>query len=304
MSELIEFKVTEFELGKIQTNLDDIEALVDESLKKYTGLIVTEDQIADAKKMRANLNRVGKAANDWRIAKEKEFNEPFAVIKAQVKRITDKIKEASGEIDSQVKEFEAKEADEKRTKLTNWWLVNGNPHVKPEKIWEDRWLNKTITLDKAKTEMIRKKENISADLASIATISKSADMTNYLIAEYLDKLDLNLVLRNWQELEERKAAAEAERIRIEKEREERERRMAELAAKQAAAEAERPASEEAPAPAEMAAETARTPAPDEYLYSPTFKLVDITYSQAMAITEFMREHDIKFISVSKERRLK
>ena len=287
MSEIIEFKVTEFELGKIQTNLDEIEALVDQSLKKYQGLVVTADQIADAKKMRADLNRVGKQANDWRIAKEKEFNEPFAVIKAQVKRITDKIKDASGEIDAQVKEYERQEAEEKRELIYNYWLVNGTPKIKPEQVWEDRFLNKTMTLEKVKTELIKKKDKITADLASIATVSKSGEMTDYLIAEYMRTLDLNAALRNWQDLEERKAAAEEERIRIEKAREELERRRT----AQAAQEPEKP--EETP-----------QYGPDDYLYSPTFKLVDVTYSQAMAITGYMRQQGIKFISIQKEKRLK
>ena len=105
MSDL-QLKTTKFELGVIETNLTELEKIVDESLEKYRGLGVTEDAIGEAKKTRSDLNALKKTANDWRIKKEKEFNEPFAQVKAQVKRICDNIDNVNGEIDRQIKSFE------------------------------------------------------------------------------------------------------------------------------------------------------------------------------------------------------
>lgn len=48
----------------------------------YASLVYTDDQIANAKKDRADLNRLKKALNDERIRQEKEFLQPFNEFKA------------------------------------------------------------------------------------------------------------------------------------------------------------------------------------------------------------------------------
>jgi sRNA-binding protein len=120
-----------------------------------------------------------------------------------------------------------------------------------------------------------------------------------MITEYMKTLDVQTCLDRWNEqveaerrAEEAKARAEALRFA----REEETRRRAEMAA-QRAAEESRPAPQEDPAPQEA-------PDPRDFLYSPTFKMIDLTYDQAMALTNYFKENDLKFMSISKEKRRK
>lgn len=293
-----QLEVKKFELGVIETNLNELEAYVNESLKKYHGLVYTDDQIKDAKTDRRNLNNLGKAINDWRIRQEREFNEPFAAVKAQCNRVVGQIKEVSGEIDSQVKAYEQSKKEQKKQQIADYWDEIKLHDIPLEQIFDERWLNVTCSEKEWKTALDRRKERISMDLASFANYA-DAKMCEFMITEYMKTLDVQTCLDRWNEqieaerrAEEAKARAEAIRLA----REEETRRRAEMAA-QRAAEESRPAPQEDPAPQ-------GAPDPRDFLYSPTFKMIDLTYDQAMALTNYFKENDLKFMSISKEKRRK
>ena len=293
-----QLEVKKFELGVIETNLNELEAYVNENLAKYQGLVYTDDQIKDAKTDRRNLNNLGKAINDWRIRQEREFNEPFAAVKEQCNRVVGRIKETSGEIDSQVKAYEQSKKEEKKKQIAAYWDEIKLHDIPLEQIFDERWLNVTCSEKEWKTALDRRKERITADLASFANYA-DAKMCEFMITEYMKTLDVQTCLDRWNEqieaerrAEEAKARAEAIRLA----REEETRRRAEMAA-QRAAEESRPAPQEDPAPQ-------AAPDPRDFLYSPTFKMIDLTYDQAMALTNYFKENDLKFMSISKEKRRK
>ena len=293
-----QLEVKKFELGVIETNLNELEAYVNESLAKYQGLVYTDDQIKDAKTDRRNLNNLGKAINDWRIRQEREFNEPFAAVKEQCNRIVGRIEETSGKINSQVKAYEQSKKEEKKKQIAAYWDEIKLHDIPLEKIFDERWLNTTFSEKEWKDALNQRKERITADLASFANYA-DAKMCEFMITEYMKTLDVQTCLDRWNEqieaerrAEEAKARAEAIRLA----REEETRRRAEMAA-QRAAEESRPAPQEDPAPQ-------AAPDPRDFLYSPTFKMIDLTYDQAMALTNYFKENDLKFMSISKEKRRK
>lgn len=293
-----QLEVKKFELGVIETNLNELEAYVNESLAKYQGLVYTDDQIKDAKTDRRNLNNLGKAINDWRIRQEREFNEPFAAVKEQCNRIVGRIEETSGKINSQVKAYEQSKKEEKKKQIAAYWDEIKLHDIPLEKIFDERWLNTTFSEKEWKDALNQRKERITADLASFANYA-DAKMCEFMITEYMKTLDVQTCLDRWNEqieaerrAEEAKARAEAIRLA----REEETRRRAEMAA-QRAAEESRPAPQEDPAPEQEAD-------PRDFLYSPTFKMIDLTYDQAMDLTNYFKAKGLKFMSISKEKRRK
>lgn len=287
-----QLEVKKFELGVIETNLNELEAYVDESLAKYQGLVYTDDQIKDAKTDRKNLNKLSEAINDWRIRQEREFNEPFAAVKEQCNRIVGRIEETSGKISSQVKAYEQSKKEEKKKQIAAYWDEIKLHDIPLEKIFDERWLNTTFSEKEWKAALNQRKERITADLASFANYA-DAKMCEFMITEYMKTLDVQMCLDRWNEqveaerrAEEAKARAEAIRLA----REEETRRRAEMAA-QRAAEESRPAPQEAPDPR-------------DFLYSPTFKMIDLTYDQAMDLTNYFKTKGLKFMSISKEKRRK
>ena len=294
-----DLQITKFELGTIETNLTELETVVDEALEKYRNLVFTEDQIGEAKKTRSDLNRLKDAVNDWRIAKEKEFNEPFAAVKQKANKIVSSIKEVNGEIDKQIKTFEEAQREEKRAAITDWWAKNGKRTVPIEKVWDDRYLNKTCSEKQWQADLTTKRERITAELAQITQMGEP-EKVDFLITNYMQTLDVSAALEAWNRNEEAKRRAEEEKARMEAERlarEERARQQAEMRAHEAEME------QNVPIPEPEEPKTAKED-PRDYLYSPTFKLVDLTYTQAIELTRYMQEHGIKFISIEKEKRRK
>ena len=286
MSDL-QLKTTKFELGVIETNLTELEKIVDESLEKYRGLVVSEDQIGEAKKTRSDLNALKKTANDWRIRKEKEFNEPFAQVKAQVKRICDNIDNVNGEIDKQIKSFEETQKQEKRAAIETWWAENGKRTVPLEKVWDERYLNKTFSEKQWQDDLRRKKERITNEIFQITQMGEAAKV-DFLLQEYMKTLDVSAALEAWERQEEAKRRADEEKARMEAERQAREekaRQAAEMAAK---------TNQNVPETYQEAPKAEQKDDVRDYLYSPEFRLVDVTYEQMIALAKFFKDNGISY----------
>lgn len=287
-SKALEVRV-EQKLGLLNWNFEELNAQLDAQLEKYRGLTFTDDQMPEAKKTRAALNKVAKEINDRKIAVKKEFCEPYERFEAQAKVLIGKIKDVSGEIDAQVKDYEEQVKAEKRRRIETWWAENGKHTVELEKIWKDSWLNTTCSDEKWKRELEAEKVRISNDIYTLSLMAdkERPEKLDFLLREYMKTLDVRRTTDAWEESERAAEQARIEKERLEQERLRREAERAELMAK--------------PAPQEVS-EQKTEKGPEDYLYSPTFKLIDLTYEQAMAITNYMKTNGLRFVSIAKERR--
>lgn len=285
----------EQKLGLLNWNFEELNQQLDSQLEKYRGLTFTDDQMPEAKKTRAALNKVAKEINDRKLAVKREFCAPYEQFEDQAKILIGKIKEVSGEIDQQVKDYEESKKQKKRQQIEDWWFENGKRTIKIEQIWDPRWLNTTYGED-WKLDLIRIKEKTTSDLSTITTLRDDAhpEKIDFLIEHYMKTLDLNKTIAAWEDHVIAQENAKAERERLEQERLQREAYRAEMAAKRAETEAKQA---EAPAAEE-------TDGPEAYLYSPTFKLIDLTYQEALDLTNYMKDHKLRFVSIAKEKRRK
>lgn len=278
-------------LGILNWNFEELNRQLDVQLEKYKGLTFTDDQMPEAKKTRAALNKVAKEINDRKIAVKKEFCAPYTEFEEQAKQLIRKINDVSGEIDAQVKDYEEQQRADKRKRIEAWWAENGKHTVELEKIWKDSWLNTTCSDEKWKQELEAEKVRISNDIYSLSLMAdkERPEKLDFLLREYMKTLDVRRTTDAWEESERAAKQAEIEKERLEQERQQREAKRAEVAANPAPVEAPEPKAEKGP---------------EDYLYSPTFKLIDLTYSQAMDLTNYMKKNGLRFVSVAKERREK
>ncbi|MBQ8066768.1 MAG: DUF1351 domain-containing protein [Solobacterium sp.] len=283
----------EQQLGLLNWNFDELNAQLDEQLEKYRGLTFTDDQMPEAKKTRAALNKVATEINNRKISVKKEFCAPYEQFEAQAKVLINKIKDVSGAIDQQVKSYEESKKEEKRKKIAAWWAENGKRTVPIEKIFDERWLNATCSDSKWQDELETIKVRITNQIFTISMMSEDVgqEKLDLMLTEYMKRLSLDDAVKAWKDHEEAIKRAEQEKERLEQERLRKEAEQAEMAAKP----------EPQPVPE---ANEAHELGPDDYLYSPTFKVVDLTFQQAMDLTNYMKNNGIKFISIAKERRKK
>lgn len=199
-----ELIVSKQELGTLETNALAIKEKIQELLPTYDVSNYSENNLDKAKEDKALLNKTSKALNDKRIELEKEFMMPFENFKAIVKETTDLIKEASSKIDEIVKSVENKEKEEKRKNITTIFesLVGELKDLLIlEKIFDEKWLNKTFKIEEIKRVISEKIEQVRNDLISIGKLKSKYEIE--LKNEYLNNFDLGAIIRKNEELNEK-----------------------------------------------------------------------------------------------------
>ena len=169
--------------------------------------LYTVATISEAKKDRANLNKLAAAIDTRRKEMKARYLAPYQEFEAQAVELTSLVRQQAAEIDAQVKVFdEARRAEKQEHIRTMYAAVMGDlaELVPYERLHNPRWLNVTYSMSTIEEEIIEKAEDIRAALASIDGLGLADDMAGRVKHVYLERLDL--------------AAALAERDRIERER--------------------------------------------------------------------------------------
>ena len=261
-------------------NYEQLRSELSTALADYQNRVYTEDMIAEAKGDAAKLNKLKKAISDERIARKKEWLEPFETFEAQAKEICQMIDTASSGIKTQLDTFEQKRIEEKTEHIESMFaeiLSNYDlPFITFRQIFNEKWLNKSVTDKAIATEITTRLDQVKRDLEVIAKMPEYS----YEAKEcYKTSLDLN------------KALSEGERMSaIAKQKAEQARQEA-LAKAQAQIEAEQ---KKAEAQGEIIIGTPE--AAPEPLYDLTFAC-RITRTQALELRQFCSEHGIKLIKV-------
>ena len=160
MNELAETTISvEMETPEIKiTNKEKLDALVDAVVKKYSGIVVTEDTLKECKKTLTELRKLSKELNAKRLEKQRQYETPVKEFKAQIDAYINQINDVISDIKQGTDEFEEKRKAEKQTEIQN--LINemaGNYGVDPETIEIDKkWLNKSTTMKKITEEIANK----------------------------------------------------------------------------------------------------------------------------------------------------
>lgn len=160
MNELAETTISvEMETPEIKiTNKEKLDALVDAVVKKYSGIVVTEDTLKECKKTLTELRKLSKELNAKRLEKQRQYETPVKEFKAQIDAYINQINDVISDIKQGTDEFEEKRKAEKQEAIQN--LINemaGNYGVDPETIEIDKkWLNKSTTMKKITEEIANK----------------------------------------------------------------------------------------------------------------------------------------------------
>ena len=196
-----ELKIQAPKTKPVVWNYEELKSDLTTALADYNSRVYTEDTIAEAKEDRAKLNKLKKAINDERIAREKEYMQPFNEFKAQAKELCEMIDTASSGIGEQLEGFEQKRVDEKTARIKSLFdeIISVYPinFLTLDKIFDDSWLNKSTSEKTIASDIALKCEKIVNDLDLIKRLSKHPYEAEHA---YKECLDLN------------KALDEAERI--------------------------------------------------------------------------------------------
>lgn len=241
-------------IKEIKWNFDELKTAIAAKVEDYKGLTYTDEQMTEAKKDRAELNRFRSALDAKRKEIKKRCLAPYETFEAQMKELTHLVDEPIEMIDSQLAEYDNRLREEKEEQIEALFEdMQFQPFVTLDRIKDPRWLNRSYKLSQVEQDLRDRKEQISNDVYLINRLPESK------AALVIYEQTLNL----------RAAQAEAERM-AQVQREAEARKKAEEAAQQAmaakldadaaAAEPAKPAETVQPAPEdrpEQAEEVAR-----------------------------------------------
>lgn len=199
---------------EISFNYAELSDYLQDSLAKYQNMVVVESELPAAKKARADVNRLRDAINSEKIRIKKLWNEPYTLFEDKVKSLLAMCDEASGNIDTQVKDFEQRKADEKLDELKIAFSSMSNDiqdFISFEQIYDKRWLNASIKRDNAIGDMEAAVGRCRNELQAIRALDSpyAAELLEY----YATTHDLAGALNKDASL---RARAQAEKERREK----------------------------------------------------------------------------------------
>lgn len=272
---------------QILWNNEELKAAIAEKVKDYKTIAYTEDSLADMKKDRVGLNKLKNAFEDERKRVKKICMEPYEKFEQQVREITVLIDEPIKLIDSQVKEIDERRKVAKKEEIKVLFASIGfQTFVSLDMIWDEKWLNATVTLSKIEEQMKSRMYQIGSD---VLTINNLPEFSFEAMEVYKSTLDVNRAIQEGQRLAGiQKRKLEAERIKKEQEiRKEKETAEQEEAVTQSITSV--PTYEAAQETVEEVLETQK----EEPVLQLDFRVWG-TKEQLMALRNYMKENHLKF----------
>ena len=190
-------------LQEIDWNYEELKTEIQKKANDYMNLVYTADQIKDAKKDRAKLNKFVTALEDKRKEIKKQVMQPYTAFEKQEKELIGIVNQAVANIDTQIKGYEEAVRQEKLEKVKEIYqktIGDLDRTVPFEKIYKDSWLNVSTTLKSITTEITEIRDKVDSDLKVI-----NADTSPYVFEmkeEYLKAFDLTAAMMKKQKLEE------------------------------------------------------------------------------------------------------
>ncbi|MBO5953333.1 MAG: DUF1351 domain-containing protein [Oscillospiraceae bacterium] len=267
-------------LPPVSWNYDEVKQWVQDGLQAYKGRVYTNDTIAEAKKDRANLNKLAQAIAAKRREMKAIYLNPYEQFDAETKEIEEMITTVSAEIDAQVKAYEEFRKQEKQQFIVEQIykpLIGNLAELVPyERLHNPKWLNVTANMGDISDDLARTVEKIESGLKAIDQLNLAdADITERVKSVFLRNFDL--------------AAAIAEKERIEAERE----KLARYQAAQQAQTAEaKPQAISTPVEEVKTTQPQQRPQEEEKVLEVVFR-IRVTKSQLDGLGAYMKANGIK-----------
>ena len=211
MSNLFSYAVEESKAATLQQNIEqmlleekfnELQIMLSAELAKYNR-VYTVEMTKEAKADRASLNKLSKQINDVKIRKKKEVMKQYEGFEAGCKALIKLVDDASGKIDTQIKEAEEARRNARKQAIIKYY--GSNEEVVPlDMIFDPSWLNATVTDSNWQTAIDFKVQHIQGELNVIKSFG--GEKAEYVRMEYMKNLNLFESIKSWEAFEARRAA--------------------------------------------------------------------------------------------------
>jgi hypothetical protein len=188
---------TTFQVGVVRVaNIDVLKKELEKELEHFRQLPISRDNISELRNARARLNKASEAFNKRRLELQRSYNEPFVVFKQDVDGIIQQIQDVLTPLDNEIKSFEEKDKIDKKERIVKYYTDKYRfPIVPLDRIFDEKWLNYGVSMEKIQTEIIEKITQIETSLILMDKMGETRpDFAKELKTEYLLSLDFNVAL--------------------------------------------------------------------------------------------------------------
>jgi hypothetical protein len=185
----------------VSFNYAEIDAQLNEVLKKYGGLLFTDETVAECKKTITELKKGKKSLNDFKIKTKKLLTEDITKFEAQCKLLSDKFDTVINPISEQAEQFEVTRREQKRAEIQaiiDVLIVERDLNLKYYEplIITEQMLNKGTTLKAITADLTKLADSLLAqqnmEKANIELIKSKVELAN---AQYGVTLPMSVYLR-------------------------------------------------------------------------------------------------------------
>ena len=200
---------------EIESNFEETKQWLESALAPFSAMVVSEDAISDAKKKRAEINKVKTALDEKRKAVKKQWVQPYLDWEKKVNELISLCDGASKNIDTQVKNFENNAKEQKKAELKEFFDENASAadvdfYITFEGCFDPKWLNAGTKIETAKNEIDDYIQQTVDDLKVIADLE--SENAEALFLDYKEHHDLRRVLARDKALKEMKVVSEASKV--------------------------------------------------------------------------------------------
>ena len=175
----MELKINEIQsIVPVTFNFEELKKELIVKSEHYKTAVYTEETITVAKQDRANLNKLVKAINDEKIKVKNKILEPYMEFENQCKELMEIVKDATENIDTQIKDFEQKKKDEKLQIITIYFEEKVGPYIgliNFDLIFNERWLNVTYDIKQVQADIDHVIAKTQNDMMTINSIVKNEE---------------------------------------------------------------------------------------------------------------------------------
>ena len=194
---------------QISFNFEEIRAELAQKLQVYQNMVVTESGVKEAKADRANLNKFKAALADSRKSVKSQWNQPLSDFEDKMKVLERMVDEPISVIDRQIKSFEEIKKEEKRQSIEAFFEDNVGDleeFLPIEKIWNERWLNVTYSMEEIKREILERMRKTHNDIQII--LAMQLPCCDQMLSTYLETLDMSKAMEEKHRYEQAQKAKE------------------------------------------------------------------------------------------------
>lgn len=197
--------LNKIEIAPIGFNYDEVKKDIMAVSQYAKSLVFSDEQISQAKEIRAKLNALITNIKSETTAIRKKSLEMCSEAEKQLKELAAIAEEGKTSIDSQIKNFEAAQDQEKREAIANIFNVlvvakQLDKLITLEKLWNEKWLNKGYKIEVIEKEISDALDNASTAIKLIASLKTPYEL--HLTDYFIRCLDINATLAEKVRLEQ------------------------------------------------------------------------------------------------------